>query len=72
MTTQPEKTALTPLIKGRFSIFEAPDGGYHLTYLPDGTEEEQHVTIPGMYVRLARAQMGGKGGLKKITKGLFG
>lgn len=48
-----------PVLKGRFAIYETPDGGFHLAYRPDESEEDQHVEIPGLYVKLMRRKTGG-------------
>jgi hypothetical protein len=42
------------LHEGRYRLYEKPDGGLHLVYLPDGTENEQHMEIPGGMLRLAK------------------
>lgn len=69
-------TEPAPFLKGKFAIYETKDGGYHLVYRPDNVEEDQHVEIPGMYVKLMNSKMGnmglGKAGLKKMMRGLVG
>lgn len=42
------------LHEGRYRLYEKPDGGIHLVYLPDGQEVEQHMEIPGAMLRLAK------------------
>lgn len=65
--TQPQaETTPDAVIKGRFALYETPDGGYHLTYQPDGEPDAKHVQIPGFYVKMALKQAGGKGGLRKL------
>lgn len=50
-----------PLMKGRFTLYETPNGGYHIAYLPDGEgEETRHLEIPGTIVHLARLGAEGK------------
>jgi hypothetical protein len=40
--------------EGRYRLYQNPDGGMHLVYLPDGQDEEQHMNFPGSMLRLAR------------------
>lgn len=65
MSKQVSQTSPEPIIKGRFALYETADGGYHLSYTPDGVEAAEHVNIPGMYVKLAMKQYG-KGGLRRL------
>lgn len=58
-----------PVLAGRFAIFTTPDGGYHLAYRPDESEEDEHVQIPGFYVKLMRKRAGSKGLLGMIGMG---
>lgn len=69
MTQTPEvveSDAPEPILKGQFAIYETPDGGFHLSYRPDQADEDQHVQIPGMYVKLLRKQAAGKAGLARF------
>ena len=43
-----------PILMGRFNLFNTPDGGYHIAYIPDGSDETQHLEIPAMVVKMAR------------------
>lgn len=52
-------------MKGRFTLYETPDGGFHVAYLPDDTEETRHLAIPGGIVKLAR--MGAEGKLSPVA-----
>ena len=64
-----------PVMRGRFAVYDTPDGGYHLTYQLDGEEEPQHLEFPGMLVALARkrgAMAGGPGGGMAGFAKLFG
>lgn len=65
MTTEAAPKAI---LRGTFSIYETPDGGYHVAYRPDDCDEDKHLQIPGMYVKLMKARMGKKFNLA----GLFG
>lgn len=58
-----------PFMTGTFSLYETPEGGYHLAYRPKDAEEDQHVEIPGMYLKLAKMNMG-KGLMKKLGMGM--
>lgn len=49
-----------PLLKGRFNLYETPDGGFHIAYLADGDDETRHLEVPAMVVRMARASAEGK------------
>jgi hypothetical protein len=49
-----------PMMKGRFTLYETPDGGYHIAYLADDTEETRHIEVPGPLVSLAKAGAEGK------------
>lgn len=60
-----------PLIKGRFSLFETPEGGYHIAYIPDGMPETMHLEIPGMIVRMAKAGAEGKLSPLRMMQGMM-
>jgi hypothetical protein len=49
-----------PILKGRFNLYETPDGGWHIAYIPDDTDETKHLEIPAMVIRMARASAEGK------------
>lgn len=49
-----------PLLKGRFTLYETSDGGFHIAYLVDGKPEPCHVEIPAMVVRVAKMSAEGK------------
>jgi hypothetical protein len=49
------------LMNGKFSLYETDEGGFHIAYNPEGGEgETQHLEIPAMVVRMARASAEGK------------
>lgn len=55
----------TPTMKGRFNLFKTPDGGFHVAYVKDPTEDEpepetQHIDIPGSIVRASQMLADGK------------
>lgn len=49
--------AVTPTIlhQGRYRLYQKPDGGLHLVYQRDDSDEPQHMEIPGAMMRLAKA-----------------
>ena len=50
-----------PLMKGRYTMYDLPDGGVHIAYDIDGVEgEPRHLEVPGMVVRMARAAAEGR------------
>lgn len=61
---------VTPQIlhEGRYRLYEKPDGGIHLVYLPDGQEDEQHMEIPGAMLRLARMASEGNMSFPQFVK----
>jgi hypothetical protein len=54
-----------PILKGRFAIYETPDGGLHLAYRADGEEEDRHVPIPPLALKVMSARVG-KGNLLRF------
>lgn len=55
-----------PIMKGRFTLYETPDGGYHIAYLPDGDNQEpRQMEVPGAIVNLAK--MGAEGKLSPLA-----
>jgi hypothetical protein len=53
--TKPE-----PRVKGRFALFDTPDGGVVIAYRPDGGEKDEHIQFPGKVLRFAKAFSEGK------------
>lgn len=53
-------TTPEPILKGRFNLFETPDGGFHIAYVADDETETRHLEIPAMIVRMARLSAEGK------------
>lgn len=49
-----------PWLKGRFTLYETPDGGTHIAYIADGEDETRHIEIPGFIVKNARDFAAGK------------
>jgi hypothetical protein len=49
-----------PILKGRFNLYETPEGGFHIAYVADGESEPRHLEIPAMVIRMARLSAEGK------------
>jgi hypothetical protein len=47
--------------QGSYAIYETPAGGWHVAYLPSGTEKTQHFEIPALAVQLFRQMQAGEG-----------
>lgn len=47
-------------MKGRFNLWETPEGGYHIAYILDDTEDTRRLEIPGMVIRMAKLASEGK------------
>jgi hypothetical protein len=43
------------LFDGKFSLFQNPDGGFHLSYRVDGEDEDKHINFPGAMMAAAKA-----------------
>lgn len=61
-----------PFLMGRFSLFETPGGGMHLTWRPDGEEEDQHIDVPGWILKVARQQKEGSGSFMGMLRSMTG
>ena len=70
--TDTTTTPATPFLKGVFSLYETPSGGYHLAYRPDGADEDQHIDVPGWIISMARQAEGGGLNPMAMLKGLRG
>jgi hypothetical protein len=51
MTEIPEPEVL---LKGRFTMYGLSDGGYHIAYKPDNSDNTEHMEIPGALVRASK------------------
>lgn len=58
-------------LTGRFAIYDTPDGGFHIAYIPDGSKDTQHLEIPAMLVRMGRLAAEGKLNPMQALKGLM-
>jgi hypothetical protein len=53
--------APTPFLRGRFALYELPDGGMLLAYRPEGEETDRHLTVPAIAVAAGREMAAGGG-----------
>ena len=51
------------LVSGTFALYQDPDGGVHLSYRPDGTQEDQHLNAPPALLRMMQGLGEGAGPL---------
>jgi hypothetical protein len=49
-----------PRVKGRFALFDTPDGGIVIAYRPDDSDKDEHIQFPGKVLRFAKAFQEGK------------
>lgn len=61
-----------PKQKGRYNLFDTPDGGLHIAYTEDGNEEVQHIEVPGNIIRMAKMLDEGKMSPMKAFSALRG
>jgi hypothetical protein len=52
--------------KGIYSIYKTAEGGMHISYRPEGAEEDQHLPIPAPMVAMMTAAAEGKGPLGRL------
>lgn len=60
-----------PVMRGDYSIYETPGGGYHLAYTTDDSQETQHFDVPGQYIKMF-GSMGNLRGFMGRVLGKFG
>lgn len=53
------------LFSGRYTLFENPDGGYHLSYLVDGDDEVKHFELPAAV--MAAVKMAAQQGVNPLS-----
>jgi hypothetical protein len=51
---------------GVYSIYKTQDGGMHVSYRADGTDEDAHLPIPGPLMQMMLAGAEGKGPMGRI------
>jgi hypothetical protein len=62
----------SPRQKGRYNLYDTPDGGIHVSYTVEGSEEIQHIEIPGRIIQMAKMLEDGKMGPAQVLKALKG
>jgi hypothetical protein len=58
----------TPIMKGTFSVYDTPDGGYHIAYKLEGETDTNHAEIPGAALKMAATLSGSKNPFAMIGK----
>lgn len=57
----PAPAGPVPSMRGVFSLYDTPGGGYHIAFRAQGADEDGHFEVPAMLVVLAReAQASGE------------
>jgi hypothetical protein len=51
------------LSRGVYALYATPEGGLHLSYRIEGEDEDRHMPIPPMIIKLATAAQTGSGPL---------
>jgi hypothetical protein len=61
MTTPDITPDITPVPrqKGRYNLFDTPDGGIHISYTIEGSEEVEHIEVPGKLLQMAKMMENG-------------
>lgn len=49
-------SVVEPIVRGKFALFETPNGGYHLTLQLDNEAEPRHIEVPKMMVKLMQSK----------------
>jgi hypothetical protein len=62
MTAKKVEKKVEPRFTGRFSVYDTPDNGIHIAWIPDGVEdsETQHIEIPGMIAGIMKRMASGE------------
>jgi hypothetical protein len=47
------------MLRGRFALFQLPDGGLLLVYRPDDSDDDRRVVIPSFVIAMATQASGG-------------
>lgn len=67
----PSAEVIEPRIRGRFNLYDTPDGSIHIAYVADGEEETKHFEIPAMLIKLAKAGAEGKMNPLQMVKAMM-
>lgn len=60
-STEIQAAAPQALIKGKFGIFETPEGGVHLVFQIEGQEGDKHMEFSPVMLKAMRMAFPGKG-----------
>lgn len=61
------------LSRGQYSLYSTADGGAHLSYRPDGQDEDSHQPIPaGIWGLLGKAMRGEKVSIPMLIRSMTG
>jgi hypothetical protein len=52
--------------KGVYSIYKTPEGGMHIAYRPEDTQEDQHFEVPAPLMAMMTAAVEGRGPLGRL------
>jgi hypothetical protein len=58
----------SPFSQGTYALFNTKKGGIHLVYRASGTEDDTHLDIPPMVVKMAQKAADGKSGGSMMSK----
>jgi hypothetical protein len=67
-----EITPPEPKQKGKYNLYDTPDGGIHIAYTIEGSEEIMHIALPGKIIKMAAALDSGKMSPLAALNGLRG
>jgi hypothetical protein len=54
------------MVRGVYSIYKTAEGGMHIAYRPEGTDEDQHRPVPPAMMAMMLAASEGKGPLGRF------
>jgi hypothetical protein len=59
------------MMRGIFSLYETPEGGYKLVYRVNGEDQDRpHIDLPPGMVRMAKMMGEGNGKIRSIVGGM--
>ena len=61
----------TLLVAGTFALYQDPDGGIHLSYRRNGTDEDEHLNAPPALLRMMQGLAGEGGGPFAAFRGML-
>lgn len=72
MNEAPQKIVIDPKMKGRFALYDTPDGGFHIAYQQDDSEKVEHIEVPGKIIKMAQMLESGGMNPAKMLKAMMG